>query len=517
MVVPSEAVNVPLIVATIAIAAILLGYQRSISKKASGRPPVVPYWIPWLGSAIELGKDPDGFFRKARECHGDLFGVQAAGKFHYYLNSESAINIIYKNSKSFVFTPTRLSIAVSVFGISHDVAYSGWLEMALYPMHHRILSPACVPPLVESLVKHGIRLLHEQREAMQGDVVHTTLEEFVQKFTFRTIAAAFFGRSFPADEASGLCNSFDYSRVLTPFDNQAYKPFMTFDDYFPLLIAEMPSFVTSKGVRARDKLIGMFETYLNQPSWSEDAAEMMKEMVDLAQAASPPLSSWDTAVMLNSDLWAAEGNMSWGFFWSLSYPLHNPHTLQPLLDELHASIAEFQSSNPSADLTNNPSDLLTFLTNTPFPLITSYVNEALRLSSSSFSIRTVEEDGACVGGYTFERGDKVVCATRSIHLDEDVYPDPYVFKGDRFLGSNVVEGGGKKPYLAFGGGISQCEGRHFAIRGIKALFALMLLHFDIQLDPSKPSRIEFDMSRIGAGILHPAKHTHIVVKKRKLL
>ena len=28
----------------------------------SSRPPLAPSWIPWVGSAVELGKDPDGFF-----------------------------------------------------------------------------------------------------------------------------------------------------------------------------------------------------------------------------------------------------------------------------------------------------------------------------------------------------------------------------------------------------------------------------------------------------------------------
>ena len=26
------------------------------------RPPRAPYWIPWVGSALDIGKDPDGFF-----------------------------------------------------------------------------------------------------------------------------------------------------------------------------------------------------------------------------------------------------------------------------------------------------------------------------------------------------------------------------------------------------------------------------------------------------------------------
>ena len=28
-----------------------------------GRPPRVPYWIPWIGSALEIVRDPDEFFK----------------------------------------------------------------------------------------------------------------------------------------------------------------------------------------------------------------------------------------------------------------------------------------------------------------------------------------------------------------------------------------------------------------------------------------------------------------------
>lgn len=37
-------------------------YNRN---RNAGRPPVVSYAIPWVGSAIELGKNPDGFFKRA--------------------------------------------------------------------------------------------------------------------------------------------------------------------------------------------------------------------------------------------------------------------------------------------------------------------------------------------------------------------------------------------------------------------------------------------------------------------
>ena len=46
---------------------LLLVLARTVYKRnrVTGRPPVVSYIIPWVGSAIDLGKSPDAFFQRA--------------------------------------------------------------------------------------------------------------------------------------------------------------------------------------------------------------------------------------------------------------------------------------------------------------------------------------------------------------------------------------------------------------------------------------------------------------------
>lgn len=46
---------------------LLLIVARAVYKRnrITGLPPVVSHLVPWVGSAIELGKDPDGFFKRA--------------------------------------------------------------------------------------------------------------------------------------------------------------------------------------------------------------------------------------------------------------------------------------------------------------------------------------------------------------------------------------------------------------------------------------------------------------------
>lgn len=46
---------------------LLLVIARAVYKRdrTTGRPPVVSYLVPWVGSAIDLGKSPDAFFKRA--------------------------------------------------------------------------------------------------------------------------------------------------------------------------------------------------------------------------------------------------------------------------------------------------------------------------------------------------------------------------------------------------------------------------------------------------------------------
>ncbi|KAG9044863.1 hypothetical protein FS837_007387 [Tulasnella sp. UAMH 9824] len=487
---------------TAAAGVVVVAYYYTRKNSNSRRPPVVPYTIPWLGSAIALGNDSDGFFRDAREKYGDVFTVQAAG-----MRSTYAIAAIYRNSKSFVFLPTRLEYGIKIFDMPRSIVYdNNYMKDNIFPMHHRILAPSNVAPLVDGLILHAVDGIKELSSKITGDQWSTTLEEFAHKPIYKAISGSMFGHRFPVEKS--------------------YEPFMVFDDKFPLFAAGVPALFNKKGIRARTELIDMFEEFFGTSGWEEGAAELITAMVDGARNESQP--SWtdrELAAAINSDFWAANGTMSWAFFWSINLMLHEPQSLAPLYEEVNAARDAWLKAHPSADLSgDNLAELCEFLNNASLPLITSVVSESLRVSSSSFSVRTVVEDGVTINGYPqfeFQKGDVLICQLRSVHLDQEIYgPDAATFKPDRFLDSgNVTEGGSRRPFLPFGGGVSQCEGRHFASKGCKFVLALFLLNFDIKLDPAHKAPSSgsalLDMSRVGTGVSHPTKPTHILVSKRK--
>jgi hypothetical protein len=87
---------------------VALTYLVVASIRPRQGPPTVFYWIPWVGSALSLGKDPDRFFTWAqyvtnypyyryrfhthlyvRERYGSLFRIKTFGSDSLYITSPS--------------------------------------------------------------------------------------------------------------------------------------------------------------------------------------------------------------------------------------------------------------------------------------------------------------------------------------------------------------------------------------------------------------------------------------------
>lgn len=145
--------------------------------------------------------------------------------------------------------------------------------------------------------------------------------------------------------------------------------------------------------------------------------------------------------------------MAWAFFWCLYFPLHQPEGLAPLIQEVDAARIAWQTSNPSVDL-SKPDDLYDFLSKAPLPLVDATISEMLRLMTSASSMRIVQGDDVPVGRYTLQKGDQVICASRYVHLNEDIYSDMETFRPGRFLAGDGHEASAKRHLLAFGGGVS---------------------------------------------------------------
>ncbi|EIN05202.1 cytochrome P450 [Punctularia strigosozonata HHB-11173 SS5] len=492
---------------------LLVAIARSSAKRNDG-PPLVPYLVPWVGSAVTMGKDPDAFFTMAKEKFGAMFAVKSIGQKLTYVTDPALISAVYRDPKSFEFTPIRLDISQKIFALSHGVCNDGWMTGDYFSMHHRALSPSGIQPLLASYTTHAISCISEALSALPPSTsagsspsCKTSLAPLIVPPAFYSAAHTFFGASFPAKDV--------------------YGDFRTFDGSFHLMLAGAPKWLVSAPHDAYARILDKVERFLDGPH--EDVCQLMHDTEIGARA-----QGWgkrDIAAAFASDLWALEANAIWAVYWVIALCLQQSHGLEPLVKELQEARAAWSAANPSSPF---PSDLLdpsaavtitSFIATSSLPLLTSSIYEALRYATSSFSIRRVTRDlvfptnpeaFGLERSYSFTEGERIVCATRAVHQDKGIHDDAEEFKFDRYAGCKMNEGKmGRSQFLPFGGGVSMCEGRHFALGEIKTYLTILLLSATFEVDSGSSARPVLLKERIGVGIMPPKGDLDVIVRRRE--
>jgi cytochrome P450 len=87
---------------------------------------------------------------------------------------------------------------------------------------------------------------------------------------------------------------------------------------------------------------------------------------------------------------------------------------------------------------------------------------------------------ATVGGYAYPAGVALIPAPFMLHHDPAIYPEPFVFRPERFLDGAP----GTYTWIPFGGGRRRCLGAAFALQEMKIVVAEVMRRFELL--PSAP-------------------------------
>ncbi|HEX8753344.1 MAG TPA: cytochrome P450 [Solirubrobacterales bacterium] len=119
-----------------------------------------------------------------------------------------------------------------------------------------------------------------------------------------------------------------------------------------------------------------------------------------------------------------------------------------------------------------------------------------------------------LGPYGVPADTPVTMSILLVHHREDLYPEPFEFRPERWLGPNAGPGLDPKPgtyeWIPFGGGIRRCLGAALAMAEQRVVLEAMARRLDLEADQPQPERaLHRNVTMI------PARGARVVIRARR--
>lgn len=138
---------------------------------------------------------------------------------------------------------------------------------------------------------------------------------------------------------------------------------------------------------------------------------------------------------------------------------------------------------------------------------TMCIKESLRLAPPIPSIsRELSKPITFPDGRSLPAGITVVLSIWGLHHNSAIWENPKVFDPLRFSQENSDQRH-THSFLPFSAGPRNCIGQHFAMVKLKVAIALILLHFKVSPDPTRP------LVFLHQIVLKPKNGVHLHLKK----
>uniref|UniRef100_A0A3B4WIH6 Prostacyclin synthase n=1 Tax=Seriola lalandi dorsalis TaxID=1841481 RepID=A0A3B4WIH6_SERLL len=118
---------------------LILVLLYSTRRRQKNEPPLDKGLIPWLGHALEFGKDAAKFLARMKEKHGDIFTVCVAGHYVTVLLDPNSFDAIINDTVFLDFTRARNQLLKRIFSLQlpsiKPTAERKWMEWHFHGLH----------------------------------------------------------------------------------------------------------------------------------------------------------------------------------------------------------------------------------------------------------------------------------------------------------------------------------------------------------------------------------------------
>jgi hypothetical protein len=419
--------------------------------KREGEAEIFPGPLPFLGFAIELGRDPIGVFKECAEKTVDVFGVLLGGRRMFLINDPHSSDLIFTNHPSLTIGEFQNSIKQNFFNVSSAVLEAvhntkGYNEGASRKLiGQTLLNEKSLNILTRRMTKKFTSLYNSlitKRLTYANSVTNSSnnentpveirLYDLISRFVFNVTLATIMNEEINDNDEK--CS-------------KLYEAFREFDGCMFKCLSGYPIKYQSKPLQALLTLQNAI-SIVKKENFSE-LIEKRFEIVQEVVKQHPELLKDYFSVNAISLIWASVSNSMPATFWILYYVIQQPSLLQEIQKEIKEKIPNYQQFleknfvlNPS--ILTEAEGILPQEQLNSLHLIDACFTEALRLTSGSLALRTVKEDNTILefasgNKYKFRKGDRIGVIPTLFHFNEKLYPNPNEFNPYRFIQGDTFD------------------------------------------------------------------------------
>ena len=396
--------------------------------------------------------------------YGDCFAVSLSPSLPsvVFVSDPKALQIILTNDDSKLFdVPGELNAILepifgthSVFGLSGD--------------RHRRMRQLLMPPFHGERMRSFGQLIWEVTDSVTRDWVagsQVLARRSMQKISLQVILRAVFGL-----EKGSRYRQLE--KLLETMLDSMGNPLSASLLFFPMLRRDLgPLSPWGRFVRMRaniDKLL--FEEIAERRTHPDDSRnDILTLLLTARDEAGERLTDAELRDELMTLLVAGHETTAMSMTWALYWICKNPQVRHRLFEELESS-----------DLNLEPGDVFRL------PYLSAVCSETLRIHPvAMLTFPRVARLRVELAGKVMEPGTVVVGCIYLAHHRASVYPEPHLFRPERFLENRFTP----FEFLPFGGGARRCIGMVFAQFEMKLIISRILSTFDLALPDRSPARL----------------------------
>uniref|UniRef100_A0A8B9LM15 Prostacyclin synthase n=1 Tax=Astyanax mexicanus TaxID=7994 RepID=A0A8B9LM15_ASTMX len=426
--------------------------------RSKREPPLDKGVIPWLGHALDFGKDAAKFLTRMKLKHGDIFTVRVAGRYVTVLLDPHSYDSVLQDTTSLDFTHYAQVLMDRIFNLRLP-NHKPDSEKAIMKRHFHGESLSC---LNHNMQNHLQTLLMFETTATQNqtDWKHDGLFGFCYSLLFRAGYLTLFG-----GEQNNNCT--DAAKV--------YKEYQKFDS---LLIKMARTTLKNEKFTAGSVKQRLWEL-LAQAGQRENSSLWLQSYRQHLEQEGADEETQRKAMLLQ--LWATQKQIC------------------ILLNVLY--ICNFSDSALEETLR---------LTAAPFITREVLQNKTLHMADGQeYDLR--RGDRVCLFPFISPQMDP------EIHHKPEQFKYDRFLNADGTAKEDFFKSGRRLKYytMPWGAGTNACVGKPFAVQSIRQFVFLVLSHLNIELSDSEAQVPAVDASRYGFGMVQPIKELPIRYKLRE--